>query len=75
MYQFLDDETRKQVNIKDVKISLLKEHIEKAKAKQMDILKGPMKRVNRDCDMVLNEILKSKQQYEKLEAQNKVTRS
>ena len=46
--------------MKDVKISLLKEHIDKAKAKQLEILKGPMKRVNRDCDILLNEILKLK---------------
>eukprot|EP00347_Sterkiella_histriomuscorum_P001927 403370134 len=75
MYQFLDDETRKQVNVKDVKISLLKEHIDKAKAKQLEILKGPMKRVNRDCDILLNEILKLKNQFEKLDASNQLNRT
>jgi hypothetical protein len=33
MYQFLDDKTRDKINLKDVKIALLKEHIDKSKAK------------------------------------------
>ena len=33
LYSFLDDETKAKVALKDVKISLLKEHIEKAKSK------------------------------------------
>lgn len=36
-YAFLDSETLRKVNLKDVKISLLKERIEKAKIKQIEI--------------------------------------
>ena len=35
IYQFLDEQTLSKVTYNDVKISLLKEHIEKAKVKQM----------------------------------------
>jgi hypothetical protein len=36
-YAFLDSETLRKVNLKDVKISLLKERIEKAKIKQIEV--------------------------------------
>jgi hypothetical protein len=67
MYQFLDDDTRAKVALKDVKIGLLKEHIDKAKARQMELLKGGVKKLNRDCDLILGQILKAKIQYEKMD--------
>ena len=71
----MDEEQRKQANLKDVKIALLKEHIEKAKSKQLEILKGPLKRVNRECDMVLNEVLKLRHQFDKLEQTNRTQKT
>ncbi len=53
--------------LKDVKISLLKEHIDKAKAQQMQLLKGPIKKVNRECDSLLTQIMKAKARYEQLD--------
>lgn len=67
LYQFLDDETRSKVTLKDVKISLLMEHIEKAKSSQMELLKGPVKQLNREADSILNEIIKTKSDFEKFE--------
>ena len=59
MYTQLDDEVRQKVILRDVKIALLKEHIDKAKAKQMEILKGPLRRVRPDSEQLLNLILVS----------------
>ena len=59
MYAQLDDETRQRVVLRDVKISLLKEHIDKAKAKQMEILKGAMRRVRPDSEQLLNLLMAS----------------
>lgn len=75
LYSQLDEETKQKVNLKDVKIALLKEHIDKAKAKQMELLKGPVKKINRECDALLNEILKAKQLYEKRDITNEANRS
>lgn len=68
LYQFLDDEARAKVNLKDVKIGLLKEHIDKAKAKQIELLKGPIKTLNRESDALLLQILKAKMSYERMDS-------
>jgi len=57
VYTQLDEETRQKVVLRDVKIALLKEHIEKAKAKQMEILKGHLRRVIKGNQGLLSQLM------------------
>lgn len=69
LYQHLDEEQRAKVQLNDVKISLLMERVDKAKALQMQLLKGPVKKVNRECDAILGEIIKAKSRYEQMDGE------
>ncbi len=58
--------------MKDVQISLLKERIEKAKAKQMELLRGPSLAAlkNQSSEGLLMELIKIKKNYSLMGAEN-----
>ena len=60
----------RKVNLKDVKISLLKERIEKAKLKQLEVQKGYSKYVNPQWDAQLNDLVKFRKSYKTMKVEN-----